>query len=85
MLLFLLFSLLHWNWNKEDGGKTVEFYLSPCFDVLEEVLRFGGRRRLAKLERVGRRFHRIIEQRLQDVPFLRLDLQLEPRYSHTGA
>ena len=80
MLLFLLFSLLHWNWNKEDGGKSVEFYLSPCFDVLEEVLRFGGRRRLAKLERVGRHFHGIIEQELPDEPFLRLHLRISPRY-----
>ena len=49
-----------------------------CFDVLLDVLHFGDRRRLIKLERVGRRFHWIIEKWFLDVPFLRLDLELNP-------
>ena len=49
-----------------------------CFDVLLEVLHPGDRRPLTKLERVGRRFHWTIEKYFPDVPFLRLNLELNP-------
>ena len=68
---------------KDDEEEMVEFYLRICFDVFLEVLHFGNRRKLAKLERVGRRCHWIIEKWFLDVPFLRLNLELipaEPRY-----
>ena len=58
----------------------LEFIVRLCHDVLLEALLFGDRRRLTKLERVGRRFHRIIEDFLQHAPFLRLDLILDPEY-----
>ena len=60
--------------------KKIEFYLRLCFDVLFEVFRFGCRRKLTKLERVGLRFHWLIEKYFPDVPFLRLDLELNPRF-----
>ena len=46
--------------------------------MLLEVLRFGdrGEHRLTKLERVGRRFHLIVENFIADAPFLRLDFEL---------
>ena len=58
-----------------------DFYVILCFDNLLEVLRFGCRRRLAKLERIGRRIHLIVENYLDKIPFLRLDIQLKIGYS----
>ena len=55
-------------------------YLRLCFDVLLEVLRFGKRHSLCKLERVGRHFHCVIENFFPDVPFFRLDLDLKPMF-----
>ena len=57
--------------------EALEFYLSLCCDVLFEVLRFGARRPLTKLEPVGRRFHWLIEKYFLDVPFLRHNLTLK--------
>ena len=59
---------------------AIEFYLRLCFDVLFEVFRFGCRRKLTKLERVGHRFHWLVENYFPDVPFLRLNLELRPRF-----
>ena len=55
-------------------------YVSLCFDVLLELLQFGERRGLAKLERIGRRFHQSVENFFAVMPFLRLDLQIRPRF-----
>ena len=52
----------------ENGG----FFVRLCRDVLLEVLFFGNRRRLIKLEGVGRRFHQIIDNFIKEKPFLRL-------------
>ena len=60
---------------------AIGFYLTLCFDVILEVLQFGDRRRLTKLERTGRRFHHLVEKCFRDVPFLRLDIQLEPGFA----
>ena len=49
-----------------------------CFDILLEVLHPGDRRPLTEVERVGRRFHWTIEKYFPDVPFLRLNLELNP-------
>ena len=73
----LFFSLLRLN--EED--EAVEFHLKFCFDVLFEVLRFGNRRRLAKLEGVGRRFHHLVEKWFVEMPFLRLNIQLQPGFA----
>ena len=59
----------------------LEFYVNFCFDVLWEVLQFGNRRRLTKLERVGRYFHCIIERHFPTKPFLRLELLLKLGFS----
>ena len=52
----------------ENGG----FFVRLCLDVLLEALLFGNRRRLIKLEGVGRRFHQIIDNFIKEKPFLRL-------------
>ena len=62
---------------------AIEFYLTLCFDVILEVLQFGDRRRLTKLERTGRRFHHLVEKCFRDVPFLRLNIGLEPGFVTT--
>ena len=54
-----------------------QFFVSLCADVLSDVLRFGNRHRLAKLERIGRRFHRIVENFFHKTPLIRLNLELK--------
>ena len=49
-----------------------------CSDVIIEVFQYGNRRQLTKLERTGRRFHRIAECYFEKCPFLRLYLVLSP-------
>ena len=60
--------------------KKEKFFVILCGDVLLEVLQFGNRRQLVKLERVGRRLHWIIENRFGNRPFLRLGLDLNSRF-----
>ena len=62
----------------EIDADDLGFIVRLCHDVLLEALLFGDRRRLTKLERVGRHFYRIIEEFFQQMPFLRLDLILDP-------
>ena len=54
-----------------------QFFVFLCADVLLDVLRFGSRRRLDQLERIGRRFHRIVENFFCKAPFIQLDLELK--------
>ena len=70
------------SFRQDDEEETIEFYLRLCFDVLFEVFRFGCgcRRKLTKLERVGHRFHWLVEKYFPDGPFLRLNLELKPRF-----
>ena len=75
ILIVIFFSPRQQN---NDEKEAIEFYLRLCFDVLSEVFRFGDRRKLTKLERIGRRFHWLIEKWFLDVPFLRLNLKLYP-------
>ena len=63
---------------EEDDG--IEFIVRLCHDVLLEVLFFGDRRRLTKLERVGRRLHQINENFFKEKPFLRPNLQIDRKY-----
>ena len=58
--------------------KEFEFFVILCGDVLLEVLHFGNRRQLIKLERIGQRIHHIIEYYLVERPFLRLNFNIEP-------
>ena len=67
--------------NREDES---EFNVRLCRDVLVELFLFGNRRRLTKLERVGYRFHRVIENFFKQKPFIRLDLRINPRYLILG-
>ena len=59
----------------------IEFYLIFCSDVLFEVFQFGDRRRLTKMEGVGRRFHHFVKNWFDKVPFLRLDIELNPGFA----
>ena len=61
-LKFFIFSAFH----------RKQFVL--CNDVLLEVLLFGNRRQLTKLELVGRRAHWMIEAFFAETPLLRLKL-----------
>ena len=60
---------------EEDNG-VIEFYFTLCFDVILEVIQFGDRHRLTKLEGVGRRFHHLVEKWFGEMPSLRLDILL---------
>lgn len=61
-----------------------KFLVRLCGDVFLEILRSGNRRRLAKLERVGRRFNRMIENFLGKTPFLRIGLEIALRFLFFG-
>ena len=82
-----VFDLTYLN-NKQDNlllfrqtvEETVCFFVRLCHDVVFEVLSFGNRRQLTKLERVGRRFHRIAENYFDKAPFLLLNLRFSPRF-----
>ena len=57
-------------------GKKVEYVICAftlCADVLEGVLQFGTRRKLLKLESVGRQFRYVIVNRFVERPFLVLE------------
>ena len=73
--MIIIFSPPH----KNEKDELAEFYLNLCFDVLLEVLRFGDRYRLAKLERTGLRLQQIIEDYFSEKPFLSLNLEIVPR------
>ena len=73
---FTFFSIL----KPYEEDEEVEFYLKFCSDVLLEVLQFGDRRRLTELERVGRRFHHLVEKWFGEMPFLRLYMHLKPGF-----
>ena len=45
-----------------------------------DVLCWGDRRRLAKLERIGRRFHCSVVKFFREIPFLRLNFELRTWY-----
>ena len=60
--------------------KLEEFFIAICNDVLVEVLSFGSRLRLAKLECVGRRFNWTVENFLGERPSIRLGFNLIARF-----
>ena len=76
-MILLFFSLLLVN----EENEAVESHLKFCYDVLFEVLRFGDRRRLTKLEGIGRRFHHLVEKWFVEMPFLRLNIILHPGFA----
>ena len=57
--------------------KLEKYSVFLCTDVFLEVLRFGDRLRLTKLERIGRRFHWNVVNFFREMPFLRLNLELK--------
>ena len=65
---------------KAERKSLVEFLIRLCHDVLFDVLRMGNRYQLAELEKNGRRFHCLIDRYFKEAPFLRLNLELIPRY-----
>ena len=66
----------------QNGDELIKlaFFVRLCGDVVKEVLHFGERCRLTKIERVGYRFHWIVENFFSEAPFLQLNLDLVPRY-----
>ena len=60
--------------------KLGEYFISICNDVLVEVLSFGNRLRLGKLECVGRRFNWTVENFFGERPFIRLGFDLTARF-----
>ena len=61
--------------------KLEEFFIAICNDVLIEVFNFGNRRRLGKLECVGRRFNWTVENFFGERPFIRLGFYLIARFT----
>ena len=61
--------------------KYEEYFVIFCFDVFLDVLRFGNRRQLIKLEHIGRRLHLSVEKFFGEMPFLCLNLKIEPHVS----
>ena len=51
-------------------SSDLEFFVRLCRDVLLELLMFGERRRITKLEGIGRRFHQISENFFEQIPLL---------------
>lgn len=64
--------------------REFRFVVLLCGDVLIEIFQFGTRHRLSKLERVGRRFYRMVERYFVVTPYLRLNLLLTPRGDGNG-
>ena len=60
--------------------KLEEYFVTLCQDVLVEVLHYGTRRQLTKLERHGRRFHCVIENFFEQKPFLRLSIEINQKF-----
>ena len=61
-----------------DRGKNIHFVVRLCSDALWEVIYWGDRRKLTSLEKLGKRFHLLIDGWFEEVPFLRLDLRIRP-------
>ena len=62
------------------NNNDAELFVVLCNDVLLQVLQHGNRRQLVKLQRIGRRFHKMIEVYFRDKPFLRLNFRLAPGF-----
>ena len=51
-----------------------------CTDILLEVIRYLGRRKIVRLEAAGGRIHRVAERYLGQEPYIILTLQLIPGF-----
>ena len=60
--------------------KLEKFFIAICNDVLVEILSFGSRLRLGKLECVGRRFNWTVENFFGERPSIRLSFDLTAGY-----
>ena len=61
--------------------KLEKYFIAICNDVLVEVLSFGSRLRLGKLECVGRRFNWTVENFFGECPSIRLGFDLSARFT----
>ena len=61
--------------------KLEKYFIAICNDVLVEVLSFGSRLRLGKLECVGRRFNWIVENFFGECPPIRLGFDMSARFT----
>ena len=62
------------------NSDAVELFVFLCHGILLKVLQHGSRRQLVKLQRIGRRFHKMIETYFRERPFLRLHFRLAPGF-----
>ena len=56
-------------------SKNVDFTMRVCEDVLIDIISFGDRRQIAKIEDIGTRFQRCIERNRPERPFILFDLE----------
>ena len=56
------------------------FFVRICRDVLLQILIFGNRHCLTKLEFIGKRVHRTIEHYYKKSPCLRYDFEIDSGY-----
>ena len=78
--LNIIKNLFYRHIGQNENRKAIEFFVILCGDVLLEVLSWGDRRRLTRLERIGRRFHWSVVKFFREMPFLRLNLELQTWY-----
>ena len=68
-----------WSWADEIITKKgilldIQFVVRLCNDILFDVIRFGNRRQLIELQRIGRHFQRFIDRNFRGSPLLILNL-----------
>ena len=66
--------------SSDQNSEPITYFVHMCEGVIIEVLRYGVRRRLTKLERVGHDFHLIVTNFFSEKPFVRFNLRLEIGY-----
>ena len=77
-----IFSPLRQN-QDEEGEEVIDFRMFLCQDVLFEILQYGSRRALTKIEKIGRRVYYLTENYLSVKPLLRLNIHLSPKLFST--
>ena len=60
---------------KVENVDVHKFFVRLCHDVLLEVLRYGNRRQLAALEKIGRRFCWFGDRYFKAAPFVLVNLE----------
>ena len=79
-VMFFVFSARKGNQN-DNEEEISDYFVRLCHDVLYEILCYGKRRQLCKLERIGHRFHYIVDNSFREKPlsFRRIELWFFPQ------